>query len=209
MRGIGFIRLTTALAVTAAAFAATGSPAAAAARPRALMYTPRTLAMMAPKGGLLHQMAALLPGTAAPSLASLSLFSDPATVTVNDVSYRMGLSVDNLPAAFDQPPQLAVGLDRVISAGGMLTGEQEHVYGYAPIGGMSFTANAALTRATVRTGTSIDPSAIHMRFHATEPVAQSPCTLVGGGHGVFQVATGALSASTFKVATGRRPSSGR
>ena len=74
----------------------------------------------------------------------------------------MGLSVDNLPAVFDQPPQLAVGLDRLVSAGGMLTGEQEHVYGYAPIGGMSFTANATLTRATVRTGTSIDPSAIHI-----------------------------------------------
>lgn len=205
VRRIGFIRLTTALVVAGAALAATGAPASAAARPRALMFTPRMLATMAPKGGLLHRMAALLPGAAAPSLASLSLFSDPTTVTVNSVSYQMGLSVDDLPAAFDQPPELAVGLDRVTSAGGMLTGEQEHVYGYAPIGGMSFTANAALTRATVRTGTSIDPSAVDMHFHATGPVEQTPCALVGGGHGVFQAATGTLSASTFKIATGTTP----
>jgi hypothetical protein len=205
VRGMSFIRGTTALAVAGAALAASGAPAAAAARPRAEMFTPRMLAAMAPKGGLLHRMAALLPGAAAPSLTSLSLFSDPATVTVNGVSYRMSLSVDDLPAALDQPPQLAVQLDRLISAGGRLTGEQEHVYGYAPIGGLRFTANAALTSATVRTGTSIAPSAIDMHFHAVGSVEQTPCTLVGGGHGVFQAATGTLSAATFYIATGTTP----
>jgi hypothetical protein len=169
------------------------------------MFTPRMLAAMAPRGGLLHRMAALLPGTAGPSLASLTLFSDPANVTVNGVTYRMALSVQNLPAALDQPPELAVELDRTTSAGHRLTGEQAHVYGYAPIGGLHFHANAELTRARLTTGTSISPSAIDMRFHVTGTVEQTPCTLLGGGRGTFQAATGTLSAQTFRIATGTTP----
>jgi hypothetical protein len=146
-----------------------------------------------------------MPGAATPSLASVQLFSDPVTVTVDGISYQMSVSAAELPAAFDQPPQLAVELDRTKSAGGMIVGEQDHVYGYAPIGGMSVTANAGLTRATVKTGSSISPSAVDMHFHATGPVEQTPCSLVGGGHGVFQIASGKLTATTFKVATGTSP----
>ena len=76
MPRMGFLRGAAALAVAGAALAASAAPAAAA-RPRTPMFTPRMLATMAPKGGLLHRMAALLPGAAAPSLASLSLFTDP------------------------------------------------------------------------------------------------------------------------------------
>ena len=79
------------------------------------------------------------------------------------------------------------------------------MYGYAPIGGLHLTANAALTSARVRTGTSIAPSAIDLHFHAVGPVEQSSCTLVGGGHGVFQVATGTVAATTFAIATGTTP----
>ena len=204
MPRMGSLRGAMALAVAGAALAASAAPAAAA-RPRTPMFTPRMLATMAPKGGLLRRMAALLPGAAAPSLASLSLFTDPAIVTVGGVSYRMSLSVDNLPAAFDQPPELAVDLDRVTSAAGRLTGEQEHVYGYAPIGGLHLTANAALTSARVRTGTSIGPSAVDLRFHTVGAVEQSPCALVGGGRGTFQIASGTLSATTFAIATGTTP----
>jgi hypothetical protein len=104
--------------------------ASAATRPqRAVMFTPRMLAAMAPKAGLLHRMAAFLPGAAGPDVSSLALFTDPVTVTVNGVSYQMSLSVQNPPAAFDEPPQMAVGLDRVSLAGGSLSGEQFHVYG--------------------------------------------------------------------------------
>jgi hypothetical protein len=201
---MGFLHGAAALAAAGAALAAAAAPAAAA-QPRTPMFTPRLLATMAPKGGLLHRMAALLPGAAGPSLASLSLFSDPVTVTVGGVSYRMGLNVDNLPAALDQPPQLAVDLDRVTSAAGRLTGEQAHVYGYAPIGGLRLTANAGLTSARVRTGTSIAPSAVDLRFHSVGPVGQSPCTLVGGGRGTFQIANGTLAATTFAIATGTTP----
>lgn len=205
MRRIGFIRAATALAVAAAALAATGAPASAASRPRVEMFTPRMLARMAPKGGVLHRMAALMPGATTLNLASLALFSDPTTVTVDGVSYQMGVSAYDLPAAFDQPPELAVELDRLTSAGGRLTGEQDHVYGYAPIGGMTVTANAALTHATVKTGTSISPSAVDLHFHASGAVQQTPCTLLGGGHGVFQVASGKLTATKFRVATGTTP----
>ncbi len=204
MPRMGSLRGAAALAGAVAALAASAAPAAAA-RPRTPMFTPRTLATMAPKGGLLHRMAPLLPGAAGPDLASLSLFSDPVTVTVAGVGYRMSMSVDNLPAALDQPPQLAVDLDRVTSAAGRLTGEQEHVYGYAPIGGLRLTANAALTSARVRTGTSIAPSAVDLRFHAVGPVEQSSCALVGGGHGVFQIARGTVAATTFAIATGTTP----
>ncbi len=205
MRRIRALRVATGLAAAGATLV-TGAPATAATHPsRSVMFTPRVLAAMAPRGGLLHRMAALLPGTAAPSLASLALFSDPANVTVNGVTYRMTLSVQNLPAALDQPPELAVELDRTTSAGGRLAGEQAHVYGYAPIGGLHFHADAGLTRARVTTGASISPSAIDMRFHVSGAVEQVPCTLVGGGHGTFQAATGTLSAQTFRIATGTTP----
>ncbi len=205
MHRIGALRVATALAMTGAALAAGGTPAQAARPSRAAVFTPRMLAALAPRGGLLHRMAALLPGAAAPSLASLALFSDPTNVTVNGVTYRMVLSVQNLPAALDQPPELAVELDRTTSAGGRLTGEQAHVYGYAPIGGLDFHANAGLTRAQVTTGTSISPSAVDMRFHVSGTVEQAPCTLLGGGRGTFQAATGTLSAQTFRIATGTTP----
>ena len=91
------------------------------------------------------------------------------------------------------------------SAAGRLTGEQEHVYGYAPIGGLHLTANAGLTSARVRTGTSIAPSAVDLRFHTVGAVEQSPCALVGGGRGTFQIASGTLSATTFAIATGTTP----
>ena len=201
---MGVIRGAAALAVAGAALAATTAPAAAA-RPRMPLFTPRMLATMAPKGGLLHRMAALLPGAAGPSLASLSLFSDPTTVTVDGVSYRMSLDVENLPAALDLPPELAVDLDRVTSAAGRLTGEQDHVYAYAPIGGLRFSADAGLTSARVRTGTSMAPSAVHLRFQTVGTVEQTPCALVGGGRGTFQVASGTLSATTFAIATGTTP----
>jgi len=76
VRRNGFIRAAAAVAVAGAALAATGAPATAASRPRTVMFTPGMLARMAPKGGLLHQLAALMPGAATPSLASVQLFSD-------------------------------------------------------------------------------------------------------------------------------------
>jgi hypothetical protein len=169
------------------------------------MFTPRMLASMAPKGGLLQRMAGYLPGASTFSLENLELFTDPVNVTVNGITYRMTMSAESPPVAFDQPPQLNVELDRTTAAGGLITGEQEHLYGYAPLSGMRFTANAGLTRATVNTGTSIDPSAVDVHFRSSGPIEQQPCTLVGGGQGVFQVASGTLSAATFKVATATFP----
>ena len=207
MRGIGLTRFATALAVAGAALAAAGTSSAGAAThpPRAVMFTPRMLASMAPKGGLLQRMAGYLPGASTVNLENLELFSDPVNVTVNGITYRMTMSAESPPVAFDQPPQLNVELDRTTAAGGLITGEQEHLYGYAPLSGMHFTANAGLTRATVNTGTSIDPSAVDVHFRSSGPIEQQPCTLVGGGQGVFQVASGTLSATTFKVATATFP----
>jgi hypothetical protein len=193
--------------VAAAALAASdASPAAAATHsPRAVMFTPRMLASMAPKGGLLHRMAGYLPGASTVSLDNLELFSDPVDVTVDGITYRMTMSASNPPVAFDEPPQLDVELDRTTAADGLITGEQQHLYGYAPLQGMHFTANAGLTRARINTGTSINPSALDVHFHSSGPIEQQPCTLVGGGKGVFQVASGTLSATTFKVATATFP----
>ncbi len=199
-------RFAAAVAIAGAALAATGAPATAATHPsRRVEFSPRLLASLAPKAGLLHRMAALLPGTAAPSLASMSLFADPVDVTVNGVTYQMDVSAQTAPAAFDQPPQLDVELDRVAAGDGIITGEQDHLYGYAPLTGVHLTANAGLTAATLRTGSTISPTSIDMRFHATGPVEQTPCTLLGGGRGTFQIASGTLSAATFRVVTGTTP----
>jgi hypothetical protein len=207
VRGIGLRRVAAALAVAGAALAAAGTATAGAAThsPRAAMFTPRMLASMAPKGGLLQRMAGLLPGASTVSLENLELFTDPVNVTMNGITYRMTMSADSPPVAFDQPPQLNVELDRTTAAGGLITGEQQHLYGYAPLSGMHFTVNAGLTRATVNTGGSIDPSAVDVHFQSSGPVEQQPCTLVGGGQGVFQVASGTLSATTFKIATATFP----
>jgi hypothetical protein len=207
VRGIGSRRFVTALAVAGAAFAVAGTSTAAAATqpPRTVMFTPRMLASMAPKGGLLRRMAGFLPGASPVSLASLQLFSDPVNVTMNGITYQMTMTVESPPVAFDQPPVLDIELDRTTVGGGLITGEQEHVYGYAPLSGMQFTANAGLTQATVNTGSSINPSALDVHFHSTGTVEQDPCTLIGGGRGEFQVATGTLSATTFEVATATFP----
>lgn len=207
MRGISSRRFVTTLAVAGAAIAVAGAPTASAAThsPRTVMFTPRMLASMAPKGGLLHRMAGFLPGASTVSLANMELFSDPVNVTVNGITYHMTMSVENPPVAFDQAPELDIELDRTTVGGGLITGEQDHLYGYAPLSGLQFTANAGLTRATLDTGSSIDPSDLDVHFHSTGTVEQDPCTLVGGGHGEFQVATGTLSATTFKVATATFP----
>lgn len=206
MRRGGFIRIATALSVAAAALAATGTPASASAHsPRMRAFTPRLLPSIALPAGLARRMARFQPHAAAPvSLDSIELFADPQDVTVNGVGYQMYLGAFTQPAAFDQPPQLDVQLDRTTIGGGVLTGEQDHIYGYAPLTGLTLTADAGLTRAHLQTGTSIDPSAIDMRFHATD-VEQTSCRLLTGGSGTFQYATGTLSATTFKIATGTTP----
>jgi hypothetical protein len=189
-----------------AALAATGAPASASTHsPRLRAFTPRLLPSIALPRTLAQRMARFLPHAAGSlSLDSTQLFTDPADVTVNGVSYQMYLSVYTAPAAFDQAPQLDVQLDRTTAHGGMLTGEQDHTYGYAPLTGLTLTTDAGLTRAHVKTGTSITPSAVDMRFHATD-VEQLSCSLITGGRGTFQYATGTLSASTFKIATGTSP----
>ena len=168
-------------------------------------FTPRLLPSIALPGGLARRMAHELPRAAAPlSLDSIELFADPQAITQNGVTYQMYLDAYTEPAAFDQPPQLDVQLDRTTASGGAFVGEQDHLYDYAPLTGLTLTADAGLTRAHLQTGTSIDPSAIDMRFHATD-VEQTSCRLLTGGRGTFQYATGTLSAATFKIATGTVP----
>jgi len=187
-----------------ATLAAAGAPASAATHsPRLRAFTPRLLPQIALPSSLARRMGRFLPHAAGSSLSldSTELFSDPTDVTVNGVTYRMYLSAFTEPAAFDQPPQLSVLLDRTTPHD---TGEQDHSYGYAPLTGLTLTTDPGLTRAHLRTGTSISPSAIDMRFHATD-VEQLSCSLITGGRGTFQYATGTLSAATFTIATGTTP----
>ncbi|HEX5248493.1 MAG TPA: hypothetical protein VFW14_02380 [Gaiellales bacterium] len=206
MRRGGFIRIATALTVAVAVLAATGASASASTqRPRMRAFTPRLLPSIALPAGLARRMTHELPHAAAPlSLDSIELFADPQAVTVNGITYQMYLDAYTEPAAFDQPPQLDVQLDRTTASRGAFVGEQDHLYDYAPLTGLTLTADAGLTHAHLQTGTSIDPSAIDMRFHATD-VEQTSCHLITGGRGTFQYATGTLSASTFKIATGTVP----
>jgi len=198
--------MATALTVAAAVLAATGASASASTQsPRMRAFTPRLLPSIALPAGLARRMAHELPHAAAPlSLDSIELFADPQAVTVDGVTYHMYLDAYTEPAAFDQPPQLDVQLDRATASGGEFVGEQDHLYDYAPLTGLTLTADAGLTHAHLQTGTSIDPSAIDMRFHATD-VEQTSCHLITGGRGTFQYATGTLSASTFTIATGTAP----
>ncbi|HEY2869891.1 MAG TPA: hypothetical protein VGJ11_10285, partial [Gaiellales bacterium] len=130
MRRGGFIRIATALTVALAAFAASGTPASASTRsPRMRAFTPRLLPSIALPGGLARRMARFQPHAAAPlSLDSIELFADPQDVTVNGVTYQMYLDAFTEPAAFDQPPQVDVQLDRTTAGGGALVGEQDHIY---------------------------------------------------------------------------------
>jgi hypothetical protein len=197
----------TAVAVAAVTFAAAGTPASASAhRLRLRPFTPRLLPQVALPSALAHRTARLLPHATAPaSLESRELFADPQDIAVNGVTYQMYLSVFTEPPAFDEPPQLYVDLDRTTARDGHLTGEQDHIYGYAPLTGLTLTTDPDLTRAHVKTGTSISPSAVDMRFRTTGAAEQLACSLITGGRGTFQVGSGSLSASTFSIATGTAP----
>jgi hypothetical protein len=202
-----FIRAATALTVAAATLAATGAQASASTHGMRLRpFTPRLLPQVSLPGGLARRMSRILPhATGSVSLDSTDLFADPQDITVNGRTYQMYLSVFTQSPAFGVAPQVDVQLDRTTARDGHLTGEQDHIYGYAPLTGLTLTTNADLTRAHVRSRTSIDPSAIDMRFRASGTAEQLACSLITGGRGTFQVAGGSLSASTFKIATGTVP----
>jgi hypothetical protein len=117
----------------------------------------------------------------------------------------MYLAVFTQSPAFGVAPQVDAQLDRTTARDGHLTGEQDHIYSYAPLTGLTLTTNPDLTRAHVRTRASIDPSAIDMRFRASGTPEQLACSLITGGRGTLQAAGGSLSATTFKIATGTAP----
>jgi hypothetical protein len=199
--------MATAVTVSMAALCASGAQASASTHAvRLHAFTPRLLPQVALPSALAHRMARVLPhATGTASLDSRWLFADPQDVTVNGLTYQMYLSVFTEPPAFDAPPELDVQLDRTTARDGHLTGEQDHIYGYAPLTGLTLTTDADLTRAHVKTGTSISPSAVDMRFRTTGSAEQLPCSLITGGRGTLQVASGSLSASTFTIATGTTP----
>ncbi len=105
--------------------------------------------------------------------------------------------------AFGQPPQMEVGLSRVVRSKGRPTAEQDHVYGYSA-SGMTLTANSGLTRLHLATGNLFSPTAVDTRFTQFSQ-ASYPCRLIGGGHGTAIQANGALSSHTFRIATGTTP----
>lgn len=207
MRRRTVIRVATALTVAVAALAATGAQASASTHGMRLRaFTPRLLPQVSLPGALARRMSRLLPhATGSVSLDSTELFADPQDITVNGRTYQMYLDVFTQSPAFGVAPQVDVQLDRTTARDGHLTGEQDHIYGYAPLTGLTLTTNPDLTRAHLRTRSSIDPSAIDMRFRATGSAEQLACSLITGGRGTFQFAGGSLSATTFTIATGTVP----
>jgi hypothetical protein len=199
--------MATALAVAVIALTAAGAPASASThRVRLRAFTPRLLPQVSLPGGLARRMARLLPhATGSVSLDSTDLFADPQDITVNGLTYQMYLAVFTQSPAFGVAPQVDAQLDRTTARDGHLTGEQDHIYSYAPLTGLTLTTNPDLTRAHVRTRASIDPSAIDMRFRASGTPEQLACSLITGGRGTLQAAGGSLSATTFKIATGTAP----
>lgn len=138
------------------------------------------------------------------SFGMSALSSGPVAVTVNGITYQMRVAAFGFSDPYTPPVEVDVGLGRLTRSAGAVVAVQAHDYAFAPVSGVTFTHDAALSTATLDTGTGIPGSEIDLTFSA---VAHSsfPCTLLGGGKGTFQEATGRLSARTFTLATGTTP----
>ena len=77
--------------------------------------------------------------TSVPPGTALFMDTDPMPLAIGSVVYRMEMSAFTQTDTFGVPPTFEVSLARLSANGGQITGEQEHVYGYAPIGERSRT----------------------------------------------------------------------
>ena len=204
MKALGVLRVLGPLAMTAAVVTA-GASAASAATPahvRATRGAFRLFARTLPPG----ITTSILPpaiASAATSQTALQLFTNPVAVKTHGVTYQMSLGAFGQENAFGQPPQMEVGLSRVVRSKGRPTAEQDHVYGYSA-SGMTLSANSDLTRLHLDTGNLFSPTAVDTRFTQFSK-ATYPCRLIGGGRGAAIQANGTLSSNPFRIATGTSP----
>lgn len=150
-----------------------------------------------PSGWSLPGSFGLRPALAGP--VNESLTSAPTTVTIAGVAYRMQLDVETFTGAGPVPPSVSVELSR-----GSATHTQIHEYGFQPTKPVTFSVNQKTMGASVNTGTLIAPSAIATVFKPTK-VTSRTCGLGGGATGTYRSATGTLTTSAFKIATGTTP----
>lgn len=206
MKALGVLRVFGPLAMAAVVVSAGASAATArAATPahvRATRGAFRLFARTLPPG----ITASILPQTiasAATSQTALQLFTNPVAVKTHGVTYQMSIGAFGQENAFGQPPQMEVGLSRVVRSKGRPTAEQDHVYGYSA-SGMTLSANSDLTRLHLDTGSLFSPTAVNTRFTEFSK-ATYPCRLIGGGRGAAIEANGTLSSHPFRIATGTSP----
>lgn len=187
-----------------------GAATLAAVAVAVVFATSATASMAAPRAQLAASLRARIPSglrlpgsysaePAASNPVSETLSSAPTTVTIGGIAYKMELDVNTLTGAGTFPPSVDVTLIR-----GSVDHTQIHDYGFQTTKSITFSVNQKTMGATVNTGTLIDPSVIATVFKATK-VTTKTCSLGGGLTGTYRSATGTLTTSAFKVATGTTP----
>jgi hypothetical protein len=147
----------------------------------------------------------LLPQTQAPVAPGtfIDLFTRPMPLKVNGLVYQMEMGAFTVTDQFGSPPALEVGLSRLSTANGRITGEQDHVYGFSSTD-MTMTAAPGLANIHIDTHRSFKPSKVDTTF--TPSTAKSVrCNLFFGGRGTLTEASGSLVSRTFRIHTGTSP----
>jgi hypothetical protein len=196
-------RIVAALAVSAC-ITALGAVSASAAKAPAM----RVVGVPAPMLRALSPFTRLTPYAFYPGQRAVTLQATGGTVTINDVDYRLRLSITQIPASFgmDEQSYMDVNLYRRQPAA-IGQAQQQYDYGYNPTAAFAFSYDhTALSTASIDTGTIISPDAVTAGFAATGTLNQQTCRISRSGRrGVVRSITGDLSYSQFSIDTTTTP----
>lgn len=184
-----------------AAFAAASASAAKAPAMRVVGVPGPMLRALSP-------FTRLTPYTFYSGQRAVALEATGGTVTINDVDYRLRVSITQIPASFgmDEQSYMDVSLSRRRPAA-IGQAQQQYDYGYNPTAAFAFSYDhTALSTASVDTGTSIAPDALAAGFAATGTLDRQTCRVSRSGRkGVLRSITGDFSYSQFSIDTTTTP----
>jgi hypothetical protein len=196
-------RIVAALTVSAS-IAALGAASATAAKAPPM----RVVGVPAPMLRALSPFTALTPHTFYPGQRSVTLDATGGSVTINDVDYRLRVSITQVPASFgmDEQSYMDVNLYRR-QPGAVGQAQQQYDYSYDPASAFTFSYDhTGLSTASIDTAATISPDAITAGFAATGTLNRQSCRVSRSGRrGVLRSITGDLSYSQFSIDTATTP----
>jgi len=141
-------------------------------------------------------------GNESSSQSFVSMVGAPVPITINGVTYTMYFEA---ASGFGFPSDAITDPERTTTSGGQVPGIQDHFYELSPRSGLTFTYDQALAKATVNSGTSLDPTKLNFTYKADAPAMSTTCRISTAGHGELTQSTGKITVRNFKLATGTTP----